>query len=314
MSERGVALAWEERWSRPTAIATFVAIGLLIASFLVVTSLGGGGEAESLREIDAHAGSVTLASILQGLGFLFLVVPLVYLFQAALLRSDRMRSQFRALVVAAPLALAIGSVLNGVAAREAASDFTAGKSHTSLSVKEVSRECHSEQREDATGFREEFGKGTAAVSHCVAEKREDDAATNAISDASLRKVTEGFQFGGALALAFALAYCSLHALRTGLLTRFWGSLGIAFGVAALLGLFQITLIWFAYLGLLAAGWLPGGRPPAWAAGEAIPWPSPGEKAATEVSPPANGDAPSSTEDQEGPAEEAEDPTGKGESR
>lgn len=298
MSDRGVALAWEERWSRPTAIATFVAIGLLVASFLVVTSLAGGGEAESLREIDAHAGSVTLASVLQGLGFLFLVAPLLYLFQAALLRSDRMRSQFRALVVAAPLALAIGSVLNGVAAREAGSDFTAGRSHASLSVKEASSECRSEQKEDASGFREEFGKGAAAVSRCVEEKREDDAATNAISDASLRKVAEGFQFGGALALAFALVYCSLGALRTGLLTRFWGSLGIAFGVAALLGLFQITLLWFAYVGLLAGGWLPRGRPPAWAAGEAIPWPSPGQKAATELSPPADGDVSSSAEEEE----------------
>jgi hypothetical protein len=31
--------------------------------------------------------------------------------------------------------------------------------------------------------------------------------------------------------------------------------------------------------------LPGGRPPAWDAGEAIPWPSPGEKAAAELAGP-----------------------------
>ena len=35
---------------------------------------------------------------------------------------------------------------------------------------------------------------------------------------------------------------------------------------------------------LAIGKLPGGRPPAWAAGEAIPWPTPGEKAAAEMQP------------------------------
>jgi hypothetical protein len=303
MSGSRKALAWEARWSMPTAIATFGAIALLIASFVAVSSLAGGGEAEGLRELDAHAGTVTLASILQGLGFVFLVASLLYLFQAALHRSNRVRPQFRALIVAAPLALAVSSVLNGVAAREAASDFTSGKSHASLTVKEASKECHSEEQEDATGFDREFGNGAAAISHCVSEKRENDAATNAISDASLRKVTEGVQFGGALALAFALVYCSLNALRTGLLTRFWGSLGIAFGVAALLGLFQLTLLWFIYVGLLAAGWLPGGRPPAWAAGEAIPWPSPGEKAAAELSPPANGDAPSSAEVPEKASEE-----------
>src|SRR4051812_41520427 len=120
MSDRRQALAWEERWSLPAALATLAAVGLLVASFLVVSSLGGGGEAASLREIQDHGSSVTLASALQAIGFLLLAAPLVYLFQAALVRSDRMRAQFRALVVAAPLALAVGSVLNSVAAKEAA--------------------------------------------------------------------------------------------------------------------------------------------------------------------------------------------------
>jgi hypothetical protein len=310
MSDRRKALAWEARWSMPTAIATFAAIALLIIAVVVATSFGGGGEAESLAKIDQHGGSVTLASLLQGLGFLLFAVPLVFLFRAALLRSERMRSQFLPLVVVAPLALAAGAVINGVAAKEAASDFTAGKSKASLSVKEATRECHSEQKEDASGFRDEFGKGATAMSSCVGEKRENDAATNAIEDSSLRSASKVIELVGGLALAFALAYCSLHALRTGLLTRFWGSLGIALGIAVLLGLLPVALFWFAYVGLLAAGWLPGGRPPAWAAGEAIPWPSPGEKAATELSPPADpadGNAPS-------PAEEKEDPTDTGQSR
>jgi hypothetical protein len=305
MSARREALAWEERWALPTALATLAAVGLLVASFLVVSSLGGGGgEAASLREIQDHGGSVTLASALQGLGFLLLAAPIVYLFQAALVRSDRMRSQFRALAVAAPLALAVAAVLNGVAAKEAASDFTAGRSHTTLSVREAGKECRSERKEDAAAFRKEFGDGAAAVSHCTAQKREDDEATNAIGDVSMRKVAEGFQFGGGLALAFALVYSCLNALRTGLLTRFWGSLGIALGVAAGLGLFQFTLLWFVYFGLLAAGWVPGGRPPAWAAGEAIPWPSPGEKAAAELTPQAedNGEAQPKPEDLEDPTE------------
>jgi hypothetical protein len=298
MNDRREALAWEQRWSMPTAVATFVAVGLLIGSFVVAASLGGGGEAASLREIGDSGSSVTLASVLQGLGFLLLAAPLVYLFRADLLRSDRMRSQFRALVVAAPLALAVAAVLNGVAAKEAASDFNAGKSHTTLSVREAGRECRSERKQDASGFSKEFGKGAAAVSDCASEKREDDEATNAIGDASTRKIADGFQLGGALALAFALVYTCLNALRAGLLTRFWGSLGIALGVAALLGLFQITLLWFLYFGLLLAGWVPGGRPPAWSTGQAMPWPSPGERAAAELSPPANGDAASSAEEEE----------------
>jgi hypothetical protein len=284
VDDRGRALAREERWSKPTAIATFGAIALLVASFFLISSLSGENEAATLREI--HDGSgVIVASAVQGIGFALLAAPLLYLFQAALLRSGKMRSQFRALVLLAPLALAIASVLNGVAAKEAASDFTAGKSRPSLSVKEASRECRSEQKEDASGFEGEFGKGAEASSRCVAEKREADAATNAIDGAGLHGMTKFVQGIGVLALIFSFVYCSLHALRTGLLTRFWGALGIALGVAILLGLLPVALIWFAYLGLLFAGWLPGGRPPAWAAGEAIPWPSPGEKAASELEKP-----------------------------
>jgi formate hydrogenlyase subunit 3/multisubunit Na+/H+ antiporter MnhD subunit len=279
MSDRHKALAWEARWALPTAIASFAAVALLIASFVIVASLGGGGEAENLREIHGHSGSLTLSAIVQALGFALLVVPFAYIFQAALSRGERMRSQFRALVVAAPLALAVASVLSVVSANEAASDFVAGKSRATLSVREATSECRSERKDDAAGFGEEFGKGADALSHCVATEREDDAASNAVADSSLHGPSQLFQLAGILALAFAFVYCSLNAMRVGLLSKFWGSLGIALGVASVIGLFQIALLWFLYIGLLVAGWVPGGRPPAWAAGEAVPWPSPGEKMA-----------------------------------
>ena len=35
-------------------------------------------------------------------------------------------------------------------------------------------------------------------------------------------------------------------------------------------------LWFGWLGLIYLDRAPNGRPPAWAAGEAIPWPRPGE--------------------------------------
>jgi hypothetical protein len=282
MRARPEALAWERRWALPAGVATLAAVALLIASFVVASSLGGDGEAASLREIDDHGGSVTLASVLQALGFELLAAPLGYLFRAGLARSPRMRAQFLPLVVAAPLALAVSAVINGEAAKEAASDFAAGKSSPTLSVREATSDCRSERKEDANGFRDDFGSGKSAVSRCATKEREDDEATNAIEDASLRNIAEGLQIGGALALAFALVYTSLYALRTGLLSRFWGSLGVALGVAALIGLFQMSLLWFLYLGLLFAGWVPGGRPPAWATGEAIPPPTPGERAAREL--------------------------------
>lgn len=279
MSDRQRALAWEARWSLLTAVASFAAVALVISSFLVVRSLGGGGEAEELREIDAHSGSFTLSIVMQAIGFALLAIPLAYLFQAGLLRSDRMRSQFRSLIVAGPLALAASTILIGVTTNQAASDFVTGKSSADLSRKAATRECVSDRKDDKSGFEEDFGSGSSAIDECATEKVEDDAATNATKDVSLRAVGQGFQLGGVLAFVFALVYCSLNALRTGLLTKFWGSLGIALGVASVLGLFEFTMLWFVYFGLLVAGWVPGGRPPAWAAGEAIPWPSPGEKMA-----------------------------------
>jgi hypothetical protein len=82
-------------------------------------------------------------------------------------------------------------------------------------------------------------------------------------------------------------------MRTGLLTRFWAMLGLALGVALLLipvGIFGLVL-WFAAVGLMLAGWWPRPLPPAWEAGEAIPWLRPGEEAGA----PAAGGTPGTVE-------------------
>ena len=99
-----------------------------------------------------------------------------------------------------------------------------------------------------------------------------------IKGGSLADVTTGVGFAGALSFAFAMAYTCFQAMRVGLLTRFWGSLGAALGVASF-AFSQYMPLWFIYLGLLIGGRTPRGRPPAWAAGKAIPWPTPGERAA-----------------------------------
>lgn len=269
----------------PVAFATFAALGLLIAAQIVLSSVSGDGEAEILRTADAHRSDITLSSILQAGGLALLVLPLVYLFRAAQARSDRVRGQLIGLVIAAPLFLAGGALLNAVATNEAASDFAAGKASADLSIDEATRECSSDRSDDKAQFREDFGAGRVALGDCARERVADDAATNAVADAGARGLATGLGLGGRLGLAFALAYSCLWGMRTGLLSRFWGSLGMALGVAALLLLLQFTLIWFLYFGLLAAGWVPGGRPPAWAAGEAVPWPTPGEKAAAELESP-----------------------------
>ena len=78
---------------------------------------------------------------------------------------------------------------------------------------------------------------------------------------------------GVLALVFGMIYTALWCMRTGLLSRFWGALGMAFGLFLIIPLLPPIpglVLWFAVLGLMFLGFWPRSLPPAWAAGEAIP--------------------------------------------
>jgi hypothetical protein len=287
-------LEWEGRWSVPAGLAAFVGVVLVIASAFAIGSVSGDGEADLLRSAHGNSSSVTVSSILQAGGFAFLVLPLVVLFRAVAARSDRVRYQLIGLVVAAPLFLSVAALLNATATNEAANEFVDGNAKPGITAKAAAQDCGSELKDiGAKEFREEFGGGSPAeaLKRCSTETFEDEAASNAVSEASTRGAATGFALGGRLGLAVALFYSCLHAMRVGLLSRFWGSLGMALGIAALLLLVQFTMIFFIYLGLLLIGKLPGGRPPAWAAGEAIPWPSPGEKAAESLDATEPQDAP-----------------------
>jgi hypothetical protein len=284
-SSREEILEWEARWRLPTAVAAIGGVILFLVSQFVIGGIRGDGSAEFLREADAHSSTLVFSGALQVVAFLCVGVALVYLFRAAAARSEKMLPQLVGLFVAAPLFLAISAGLTPVVTGEAADQFVAGEAKPGISKGEASKEC-GEEREDegAKDFATEHDGGSGPLADCTATKLADDAAEEAISDAGLRGLYTGLQLAGLLGLAFCLLYGCLNAMRAGLLTRFWGSLGMALGVAGLLGLILFTLAWFLYFGLLVAGWIPGGRPPAWAAGKAIPWPTPGEKVAEELQP------------------------------
>jgi len=82
---------------------------------------------------------------------------------------------------------------------------------------------------------------------------------------------------GQLALGFAFVLISLNAMRAGLLTRFMGVLGILCGVLFVIPIGSpfpiVQCFWMLALAFLFSGRWPNGVPPAWAAGEARPWPS-----------------------------------------
>jgi hypothetical protein len=276
-------LEWESKWDLPTGLVTFAAVVILIVSAIVIASVNGSGNAELLEAAYEHKSSVTLSSVLEAIGFILLIAPLYFLFRATAARNVRVRTQLVGVIIAAPLFFGISGVLNGIATNEGAEAFQKGESNPTLTASKATEECKSEEQDKGVKeFGEEHEGAGAPLATCVHEEREDSRASHALSEATYRGVSTGFGLAGRIGLAFALVYTCLFAMRSGLLSRFWGSLGMALGVAALLLLVQFCLIFFIYLALLLVRKLPGGRPPAWDAGEAIPWETPGQRVAKDL--------------------------------
>ena len=250
MTSKQEVLAWEERWSRPAGIAALAAIVLLVASLIIGSQIGGGnGTAEQLQNVDQDSATQLISSILLALGFVLLVGPLYFLFRAARARSDRVRRQLVGVVIAGPLFFAAASVVLGFATVDAAGTFVEDK-------------LPALERENVK----------------LDSDKADEKAEDTFSEGSLAGLGVGLKFAGLIGFVVGFLYTSLWAMRVGLLTRFWGSLGIALAAVSVF-FFQFALLWFVYLGLLLLGLVRGGRPPAWQSGEAEPWPTPGEKAA-----------------------------------
>lgn len=304
---RQSVIEWERRRALPVALATLAAVALLIVSNAIAPA-SGEGAAEALTSVERHKGSLTLSSLMQAIGFLLLTAPLYYLFRAARVRSPRMRPQLVGLIVAGPLFLAVSAGLTIGARSDAADQFAAGEAKSTLSAAEAKEKCESDRKDEgAKEFAEEFdpAKGETPLAACEKQKSEDDEAENALGEASLSPFVSGLGLAGALAFVVSFFYAGLWAMRSGLLSRFWGSLGMVAGITFLLGpLFIVALVWLVYFAFLLFGKVPGGKPPAWEAGEAIPWPTPGEKAAAELEPSedaeegAEGDEPAPPEDGE----------------
>jgi len=262
-------LEWERRWANPAAAAALAAVLLVIVAIAIVTQVvgTGSGDATLLRDVNQHRGAQIISSIIQAVGVGLLAAPLYYLFRAAKARSEKMRGQLVGVVVAAPLFLSALAVLSGVSTLHAASSFV------------------------STDVARLLAHGAS-----LSGEHANKLATEAIENAPLRPAAAGFGIAGQLGFLVAMVYTSLYAMRTGLLSRFWGSLGMALGAVSFI-FFQFALLWFVYLALLLMGKVRGGRPPAWAAGEAIPWPTPGQKAAAALGA-GNGDAPAGEADSE----------------
>ncbi len=231
-------LAWEERAGKPAALSAFLAAFMAIAAgayLPVALSNNESGADGLLQSADGESTDFIVAGLLQGIGLLLLVPPLLYLFRAARHREPRLMPAAAVLTVLGALTLAVITLLRQLELIDMADSFFPEKA--------------------------------------AGEDDLEQAAEDHIED-ELSPALQGIGLGGSLALAFGVIMISLNAMRAGLLSRFMGILGIFVGVVLVipLGVQILQLFWFAALGLLFLGRWPGGRGPAWETGEPIPWP------------------------------------------
>jgi hypothetical protein len=308
----------ERRWARPTAVMALVPVVLYVASILIDQSANlysGASNAEQLRSLHDHSGTILLSSILRAIGFMMLPVPLVYLFRAAQARNPRVQGALVGFVLLGPILFAAQGIFQAAAANRVSADFVELPPEQSRQYSELEAKLNKDpksiekvtiytgpnvlevEQTDGTFYTvKDFGKrspekvvGSLPSDLDSAGVDNDTDSDGAPGDAFARhqlenstgvQVAQGLLFPAVLGMVVAMIYTPLQAVRAGLLTRFFGTLGMALGAslililpAALLGI----LLWSAWLGLLLVGRVPGGRPPAWAAGQAIPWPKAGEE-------------------------------------
>ena len=179
-----------------------------------------------------------LQSILQAVAILLFIPALVSLFRSIRSRSETVRPGLIGLVIAGPILLALSLIITYFAFKSASDAFL-----------------------DPSGNY---------------DVNDNDVAQDVFYDQFATQLRTGFGLAGSLGLAFSTVYMALHAMRAGLMTRFWGTLGMALGIGTLLFGSLMLVGYMILVALLVGAFWPGARPPAWEAGKAVPWPTAGK--------------------------------------
>ncbi len=196
-----------------------------------------------VKFVSHHAFGLIAGSVLSGLAVITLTLVLLLLLDATRFRRPQTFSAARPLVLAGGVGFALVSVGHQLASAIETHNF--------------------------------------AVGHDFSNHAVDQALTKGTVNLTVQYLA---LFAG-LALAAGMIAVMLNALRVGLLPRWVAVLGIFSAVLIFfpIGGVQLEIIpafWMVVTGILLAGkWPKPGDPPAWAAGEARPWPSPAERRA-----------------------------------
>jgi len=234
----------EARWAPRVGWATITAVVLFLGSVIVeqfADLIDTKNDATKLVSYHDHAAALAGTAIVRAIGALLLCAPLLYLFLAAQARTEperaRRRRNLGAFAFIGPVFLAAESIVAWIGFNDVSEKFA--------------------------------DQSQGALNGTLAE--------NLIDDSRLVDAATALFLPAILGMLIALVFISLIAMRAGLLTRFSGTLGMALGATLLLlgpSLLIAALVWLFFIGLMIGGWLPSGRPPAWAAGESVPWPVP----------------------------------------
>jgi hypothetical protein len=309
-------LDFQARWMRPAGIFAILGALIIAASLPLQPSGGGDNDAERLTKFhDQSTQLIVGQGILIGVAILCFIPLLYVLIRSAQGRTERIRRGMVSLAFIGPVLFALSGLLvaiglNDVAGKfveqapakerqareQAAAQAAAAKGTPGKQVKPAAQgqttTTTQPSRTSGTTTTPQAATAAPKTPEQATSQARDDLAKHLIDNSTLLQVGSLVRFIGLLTLVFALVYIPLWAMRTGLLTRFWAMLGLALGVSLLLvpvGIFGLVL-WFAVIGLMLAGWWPTPLPPAWEAGEAIPWPSRSE----DIGPPPEQPGPSGT--------------------
>jgi hypothetical protein len=214
-----------------TAALTVAALTISAAGATAVARSKGGEARILLLSIGADPGRQLLSAGMRAAGVVLLAAVALYLFGAIRARDTGHAWLIPALGLAAFAILAATTLVSYLEVRDVAREFVAS------------------------------GPRTAS--------RADALLATARQGAVLR-ATNVLALVGAVGFGIWLSLTSWEAMRVGLLSRFLGMFGIGAGVASVVGVAEMSaslfLGWLVSVSVLALGWWPGGRPPAWNVG------------------------------------------------
>jgi hypothetical protein len=255
-------ISWERRYRNIAGGAGAIAGVLLLISFFTKAAAlkSSSNDADKvLRVAHKHASQLYLVAALEAISILLTAIALVYLWRAARHRADVGRV-IPVLLIGGAVAVAILNFVSEMAVISAAKEFVNNPiPHPNLSA---ITDPH---------------KYAQAVEDLAPKKHAENV------------VRDHFSTGEQLALYLlnliwgaGLALVSLAAMRTGLLSRFLGVLGLIVGVLYAVPLLGgggglLQFVWYVALGLVLLDMWPGGRGPAWDEGRPVRWPSAAEK-------------------------------------